>query len=370
MSTSLSSCSIPVVARLLLPDDANVSGNVHGGTILQLMEQAGMIAATRHVNNNNNCNNETAGQQMAGLARIETMTFHQPMFVGEIASVFADVCFTSERSVLVQVAVRAENAVSAQQNERITNTGLLWYVSYAIQRPGAEQEQQQVVAVPQVPIPNECDTKAWLEYQRFQTLYDSRKHQLEQTTKHLDDLACLQNDGCFCPSCRINYQFHDDSGDRRTPTDSHQRLCQLVLPSDCGTNDICFGGFVMKLMDNAAGCCAFSHCRTNVVTVSISSMDFQSFVRRGDIVTIDAILTYCSTKSMEISVSASVVSATRKEPVPVARGTFTFVSLDAQHKVVAVPPLRLETKEQVIQASAAQQRYEAAKKARFAKAKQ
>lgn len=39
-----------VVARVLLPDDANTAGNVHGGTTLKMMEEAGMIYATRYAN--------------------------------------------------------------------------------------------------------------------------------------------------------------------------------------------------------------------------------------------------------------------------------------------------------------------------------
>ena len=52
-STGTHKTQAPTVARLLLPDDANPSGNVHGGTILQLMDQAGMITATRHANSGN-----------------------------------------------------------------------------------------------------------------------------------------------------------------------------------------------------------------------------------------------------------------------------------------------------------------------------
>jgi len=33
-----------------LPDDANIYGNVHGGTILKLIEDAGTIIATRYCN--------------------------------------------------------------------------------------------------------------------------------------------------------------------------------------------------------------------------------------------------------------------------------------------------------------------------------
>ena len=38
------------VSRIMLPDDSNLAGNVHGGTILKLIEEAGEIIATRHCN--------------------------------------------------------------------------------------------------------------------------------------------------------------------------------------------------------------------------------------------------------------------------------------------------------------------------------
>ena len=38
------------VSRIMMPDDSNIAGNVHGGTILKLIEEAGVIIATRHCN--------------------------------------------------------------------------------------------------------------------------------------------------------------------------------------------------------------------------------------------------------------------------------------------------------------------------------
>lgn len=35
------------------PDDANMAGNVHGGTILKMIEEAGVIISTRHCNSQN-----------------------------------------------------------------------------------------------------------------------------------------------------------------------------------------------------------------------------------------------------------------------------------------------------------------------------
>lgn len=36
--------------RIMRPDDANIAGNVHGGTVLKMIEEAGAIISTRHCN--------------------------------------------------------------------------------------------------------------------------------------------------------------------------------------------------------------------------------------------------------------------------------------------------------------------------------
>jgi acyl-coenzyme A thioesterase 7 len=341
--------SPPVVARVLFPDDANVSGNVHGGTILQLMESAGMISATRHCNNKCDPEYEHRGKQLAGLVRFETMTFLQPVFVGEVASVTADIIFTSESSVLVKVAVTAENFLTGKI--RVTNTGLLWYLSFV-----GRGKEILLVAVPQVlALPDDK------QYQKAKAMYEARKSP-EQVT-----LKCLDKDGCLCPECRAKFQVDESC---LTPSDSAKTLCQCVLPGDCGTSNVAYGGFIMKLMDNAAGYCALSHTRTNIVTVSISSMDFTGFVKLGDIVTIRSKMVFCSAKSMEILVTASasrLVSNVGEGEQQVAQGTFTFVSLSESHKVLPVPPLRLETPEEFELAFASQILYEKVKQARIAK---
>ena len=355
--TIMANASEPVVARLMLPDDANLAGNVHGGTILQLMEQAGMIAATRYFNKPNTSNDgskdEYQGKHYAGLARIETMSFHQPMFIGEIASLSAYLVFTSERSALVKVVVTAENAMKS--SKRITNSGSLWYLSFVAQG----NEEPLVVPVPQIPPPPEVDSKAVAEYNKAKKMYETRKNET------MTNGTCLTIEGCLCPTCRLNYK--PPTGEKvKSPAESQQMLSQMVLPGDCGTSHYAFGGFVMKLMDTAAGCCAYKHTRTNVVTVSISSMDFVSMVRLGDIVTIRAEMTFCSAKSMEILVSAYVTSMTREDHL-VARGVFSFVSLDENNKVMLVPELKYETEDEFSKAFESQKRYMASKMERQGK---
>ena len=45
-------CELPCPSpgRIMRPDDANIAGNVHGGTILKMIEEAGAIISTRHCN--------------------------------------------------------------------------------------------------------------------------------------------------------------------------------------------------------------------------------------------------------------------------------------------------------------------------------
>ena len=91
---------VVTISRVMLPDDANPGGNVHGGTILKMIEEAGWIAATRHCNvptltNGASTNSSQSGSVqlparnplVAALVRVEHMGFHQPVHICEVAKV-------------------------------------------------------------------------------------------------------------------------------------------------------------------------------------------------------------------------------------------------------------------------------------------
>ena len=110
------------VCRLMHPDDANMAGNVHGGTVLKLMEEGGFIIATRHCNKN-----RSEGEPVIGaLARVERTDFLQPMYIGEVAQVHVELGYASKRSLEVKAFVWAENLATG--NRRLTNRASLWYV--------------------------------------------------------------------------------------------------------------------------------------------------------------------------------------------------------------------------------------------------
>jgi acyl-CoA hydrolase len=82
---------------LMTPDMANFSGNVHGGTILKLLDQVAYACASRY-----------AGCYVVTLS-VDQVTFRQPIHVGELVTFLASVNFTGSSSMEIGVKVIAEN---------------------------------------------------------------------------------------------------------------------------------------------------------------------------------------------------------------------------------------------------------------------
>lgn len=82
---------------LMTPDMANFSGNVHGGTILKLLDQAAYACASRY-----------AGRYVVTLS-VDQVMFRQPIHVGELVTLLASVNYTGSSSMEVGIKVVAEN---------------------------------------------------------------------------------------------------------------------------------------------------------------------------------------------------------------------------------------------------------------------
>nr|XP_006812021.1 PREDICTED: cytosolic acyl coenzyme A thioester hydrolase-like [Saccoglossus kowalevskii] len=118
------------VSRIMSHDDANPLGNIHGGILLRMIAEAGYISATKYFNSDRS--RELPGYEScsAALARAERTSFLQPMFIGELAQLHAEVMYTSKHSLEVQVQVFAENILEGTR--RLTNKASLWFVPVSI----------------------------------------------------------------------------------------------------------------------------------------------------------------------------------------------------------------------------------------------
>lgn len=122
-----------VLAQLMQPVHANNHGNVHGGEIMRLMDEAGALACMRH-----------AGHRVVTVA-VDRMTFRQPIHLGDLVTFTAEVSYVGRTSLEAEVLVSAENPVTGECV--YTNTGYLVYV--------ALDDQGQPVPVPPLIPENE-----------------------------------------------------------------------------------------------------------------------------------------------------------------------------------------------------------------------
>ncbi|HWH84146.1 MAG TPA: acyl-CoA thioesterase [Burkholderiaceae bacterium] len=82
---------------LMTPDMANFAGNVHGGTVLKLLDQVAYACASRY-----------AGCYSVTLS-VDQVTFREPIHVGELVTFLASVNFTGTTSMEIGIKVVTEN---------------------------------------------------------------------------------------------------------------------------------------------------------------------------------------------------------------------------------------------------------------------
>ncbi|TMH03803.1 MAG: acyl-CoA thioesterase [Betaproteobacteria bacterium] len=82
---------------LMTPDTANFAGNVHGGTILKLLDQVAYACASRY-----------AGRYVVTLS-VDQVMFRQPVHVGDLVTFLAAVNHTGTSSMEIGIKVLAEN---------------------------------------------------------------------------------------------------------------------------------------------------------------------------------------------------------------------------------------------------------------------
>jgi acyl-CoA hydrolase len=95
--------------------DANNAGQVHGGTVMKLCDEAAGLAAIRHA------------RRPAVTAAVDRVTFLHPVHIGELLALKASVNAAWRTSMEVGVRVEAENPLTGEQ--RHTSSAYLTMVA-------------------------------------------------------------------------------------------------------------------------------------------------------------------------------------------------------------------------------------------------
>ena len=124
-------------------------------------------------------------------------------------------------------------------------------------------------------------------------------------------------------------------------------MSQLMTHQDTNLAGNVHGGVIMKLIDTAAGVAAVRHARSNVVTASIDRLDFHHPVFVGDLLTLRATLNFIGRTSMEVGVRVETENPMTGVRRHTASAYLTYVALDRDGRPMPLPPLILETEEQM-----------------------
>lgn len=126
-------------------------------------------------------------------------------------------------------------------------------------------------------------------------------------------------------------------------SERHVVLAQVMLPADANPSGDVHGGTLMKLADTAGGIAAVRHARRRVVTAIADSMTFEHPVKVGDLVLIDAQVSWVGRTSLEVEVSIFAERVVTGERRRTSLAYFVFVALGEDGRPHEVPPLELRT---------------------------
>ena len=133
------SASRVTLAHLMQPMDANALGNVHGGLIMRLMDEAGGAAAMLHA------------EQPAVTVAVDQVLFREPIHLGDLVTFNAELTYVGRTSMEARIEVTAQNLMTRAR----THTNTAYFVYVALDASGHPVE------VPRLRLETEAERRQW-----------------------------------------------------------------------------------------------------------------------------------------------------------------------------------------------------------------
>ena len=124
-------------------------------------------------------------------------------------------------------------------------------------------------------------------------------------------------------------------------------MTELVLPNDTNNFGNLMGGRLMYWMDIAAALAAMKHCAAPVVTASVDNISFQTPIKIGNVVHIEAKVTRAFNSSMEVHMNVWGEDAIQQYRYKSNEAYYTFVALDPNSKPRKINSLIPETEDEI-----------------------
>lgn len=116
--------SMVTLAHVMQPYDANPAGNIHGGIIMKMIDNAAGVVAIRHARSN------------VVTASIDQLDFHFPVYVGDLVTLKASLNKVGRSSMEIGVRVESEQMTSG----KIHHTASAYLTFVALDEKGKGME--------------------------------------------------------------------------------------------------------------------------------------------------------------------------------------------------------------------------------------
>ncbi len=128
---------------------------------------------------------------------------------------------------------------------------------------------------------------------------------------------------------------------------SKTTITELMVPSYANFGGKIHGGIILSLMDKVAYACASKHAGAYCVTVSVDRVEFLQPVEVGELVSLHASVNYVGRTSLVVGIRVEALNVKTNSVKHTNSSFFTMVAKGDDEKPALVPPLVLETREDV-----------------------
>ena len=158
------------ISELMLPSHTNFSGKIHGGYILQLLDQIAFASASKFSGN------------YCVTASVDTVNFLKPIEVGELVTMKASVNYVGRSSMVVGIRVEAENI----------QTGVVKHCNSSYFTMVAKDKEGKSVQVPGLILSNLEEVRRFRKaIKHIEIKKEIEEHEKTAKVNSIEDLASL-----------------------------------------------------------------------------------------------------------------------------------------------------------------------------------
>jgi acyl-CoA hydrolase len=299
--------TVTEMVEWVFPEHAGAPGQIHGGRMMQWIATVGTIAASRVARGN------------VVLGAMDDIDFLNPVKVGEVALLRAQVEFVGRCSLEVGVRVYAEAPGSGRR--ALTLSSHLVFVKV--------DADVSPVPVAERIVPRGADEAA---------LVEAAQARREQRRQRFARRAERAREAVDAAGLGGRWRFES---------------CRSVLPEDTLFGHTMFAGKLLMDIDEAGGILSMRYTRGFVMTACLDALDFYAPISTHEVVTFQAGLNHVGTSSLEIGVRVLAEVPRTGQVRHACTAYLTFVHLGPDLSPRPCPPFAPEGAEE-------QRRWEAA----------